>query len=150
MDHCARAGEPHLAVKRLTVVCGFAAYLTTVDEDTEVPSKGLLPRPASRTTSYLFSSAEITALMAAAQRLRHTAEPRQRLYHFRRPARRLRDRDTARSAPAPPLRPSAQLRSRHADRLARDPPGMISGVIPMAICTRSRPASSCAASRSRS
>jgi integrase len=55
--------------KRLTVVRGFAAYLATVEQDTEVPPKGLLASRASRTTPYLFSPAEITALMAAARRL---------------------------------------------------------------------------------
>jgi integrase/recombinase XerD len=55
--------------KRLAVVRGFAGHLKTVEEDTEVPPKGLLPSQASRTTPYLFSPAEITALMAAARAL---------------------------------------------------------------------------------
>ena len=61
--------SPTWWAKRLTVVRGFATYLKTVDEDTEVPPKALLPNRASRTTPYLFSPAEITALMAAARRL---------------------------------------------------------------------------------
>ncbi|MGH3623263.1 MAG: tyrosine-type recombinase/integrase [Sciscionella sp.] len=56
--------------KRFAVVRGFAAYLATLDEDTEVPPKGLLPSRTSRTTPYLFCPAEITRLMAAARGLR--------------------------------------------------------------------------------
>jgi len=61
--------SPTWWAKRLAVVRGFAVYLQTVDEDTEVPPKGLLPGRTSRTTPYLFSPAEITALMGAAGRL---------------------------------------------------------------------------------
>ena len=53
------------------MVRGFAAHLRTVEADTEVPLKGLLPRRASRTTPYLFSPIEITALIAAARALAH-------------------------------------------------------------------------------
>ena len=55
--------------KRLAVVRGFAAHLKTLEEDTEVPPKGLLPNRAGRTTPYLFSPEQIIALMAAASRL---------------------------------------------------------------------------------
>lgn len=61
--------SPTWWAKRLAVVRGFAAYRQTVDEDTEVPPKGLLPSRASRTTPYLFSPVEITTLMAATARL---------------------------------------------------------------------------------
>jgi integrase len=57
--------------KRLGVVRGFAAHLKTLQEDTEVPPRGLLPGRASRMTPYLFSPAQITALMAAAHALAH-------------------------------------------------------------------------------
>lgn len=62
--------SPTWWAKRLTVVRGFAAYLATIEQDTEVPPKGLLPSGASRATPYLFSPAQITALMAGARRLR--------------------------------------------------------------------------------
>jgi integrase len=62
---------PNWWTKRLAVVRGFAAHLQTVEADTEVPPKGLLPSRASRTTPYLFSPTEITALMAAARALAH-------------------------------------------------------------------------------
>lgn len=61
--------SPTWWAKRLAVVRGFAAHLKTVEEDTEIPPNGLLPSRASRTTPYLFSPTEITALMAAARRL---------------------------------------------------------------------------------
>jgi integrase len=61
--------SPTWWAKRLAVVRGFAAYLKTVDQDTEVPPKGLLPSGPSRSTPYLFSPAEIAGLMAAARRL---------------------------------------------------------------------------------
>jgi integrase/recombinase XerD len=57
--------------RRLAVVRGFAAHLKTVEENTEVPPKGLLPRWTCRRTPYLFSPAEIIALMAAARALAH-------------------------------------------------------------------------------
>lgn len=57
--------------KRLGVVRGFAAHLKTVEADTEIPPNGLLLGRASRMTPYLFSPAQITALMAAAHALAH-------------------------------------------------------------------------------
>ena len=65
------AASPTWWATRLGVVRGFAAHLQTVEADTEVPPKGLLPRRASRTTPYLFSPTEITALIAAARALAH-------------------------------------------------------------------------------
>ena len=61
--------SPTWWAKRLAVVRGFAAYLKTVEEDTEVPPKGLLSSRASRTTPYLFTPEQITALMVAARAL---------------------------------------------------------------------------------
>jgi integrase len=65
------SASPTWWATRLAVVRGFAAHLKTVEADTEVPPKGLLPSRASRLTPYLFSSAEITALMVAARALAH-------------------------------------------------------------------------------
>jgi integrase len=65
------SASPTWWAKRLGVVRGFAAHLKTVEKDTEIPPKGLLPGRASRMTPYLFSPAEITALMAAAHALAH-------------------------------------------------------------------------------
>ena len=55
--------------QRLGVVRGFAKYLVALDERTEVPPAGLLPRRYSRLTPHIYSDAEIAALMAAAARL---------------------------------------------------------------------------------
>lgn len=69
------AASPTWWARRLAVVRGFAAHLKTVEADTEadteVPPKGLLPSRASGRTPYLFSPAQITALMAAARALAH-------------------------------------------------------------------------------
>jgi integrase/recombinase XerD len=64
-----RHASPTWWAKRLSVVRGFASYLQTIDEDTEVPPKGLLASRSSRRTPYLFSPAQIAALMAAARGL---------------------------------------------------------------------------------
>lgn len=61
--------SPTWWAKRLAVVRGFAAHLKTVQQDTEVPPKGLLASRTSRTTPYLFSPEQITALMTAARGL---------------------------------------------------------------------------------
>jgi integrase/recombinase XerD len=55
--------------RRLGYARGFARYLSTIDPDTEVPSKDLLPAHLPRVAPYLYSQAEIAALMAAAREL---------------------------------------------------------------------------------
>jgi integrase/recombinase XerD len=55
---------------RITVVRGFAAYLATLDPAVEVPPASLLPGGGHRAVPYLYSAADITALMTQAQRLR--------------------------------------------------------------------------------
>ncbi len=54
---------------RMTVVRGFAHWLHPLDPRTEVPPVGVLPRGKHRATPYLYSDAEIDALMAAARSL---------------------------------------------------------------------------------
>ena len=56
--------------RRLSMVRGFARYLKALDPDTEIPSSELLPFQASRVDPYLYSDADIAALMAAARALR--------------------------------------------------------------------------------
>ena len=51
---------------RLGMVRGFARYVATIDPDTEIPSKDLLPGPVTRITPYLYSDREIRDLMAVA------------------------------------------------------------------------------------
>jgi integrase/recombinase XerD len=58
--------HPHWCKRRLGVVRGFARYLATVDPDSEVPPQRLLVARRPRVAPYIYSPAEITALMAAA------------------------------------------------------------------------------------
>jgi integrase/recombinase XerD len=55
---------------RMSVVRGFATYLRTLDPATEVPPAGLLPHPRRRAVPYLYSDADITALLTQTERLR--------------------------------------------------------------------------------
>jgi integrase/recombinase XerD len=55
---------------RLSAVRGFAAYLHTIDPSAEVPPADLIPWRPCRATPYLYSSADIAALIAAAASLR--------------------------------------------------------------------------------
>jgi integrase len=62
---------PVWAAQRLSMVRGFARYLQTVDPAAQVPPADLLPARSRRAIPYLYSDAEISALMAAARRLRN-------------------------------------------------------------------------------
>jgi integrase/recombinase XerD len=55
--------------QRLSIVRAFARYLTTIDPDSEVPSKDLLPAHYVRVAPYIYSPAEIAALIEAARAL---------------------------------------------------------------------------------
>jgi integrase len=55
---------------RLSAVRLFARYLQARDPRTEVPAAGLLPGGSRRAEPYLYSAAEITALMTAAGAIR--------------------------------------------------------------------------------
>lgn len=62
-------GSPGWLARRLRAVRGFARYLQTLDPATEIPPAELLPARSGRATPYLYSDAEIVALMAAARQL---------------------------------------------------------------------------------
>jgi len=62
--------HPNLWATRLSAVRGFAAYLQTIDPATEVPPSDLLPLKQRRSTPYLYSDAEVAALLRAAGTLR--------------------------------------------------------------------------------
>jgi integrase/recombinase XerD len=64
------AGDVNWHAQRLSVVRGFAAYLHTIDPSAQVPPAGLIPSRRLRATPYLYSGADITALIAAAAGLR--------------------------------------------------------------------------------
>jgi integrase/recombinase XerD len=55
--------------QRLSVVRGFAAWLQTIDPATEIPPADLLPYRPRRAVPYLYTEAEVAALMAVARRL---------------------------------------------------------------------------------
>jgi integrase len=61
--------HPSYLGKRLCVVRGFARHLGAFDPATEVPSADLLQRQSCRAIPYIYSEADITALMAAARSL---------------------------------------------------------------------------------
>ncbi len=63
--------QPYRWKQRLSVIRGFAIYLHTLDPATEVPPADLLVHRRQRPAPYLFSDADITALLAAADRLSH-------------------------------------------------------------------------------
>jgi integrase/recombinase XerD len=52
---------------RLTAIRGFTRYLQALDPAHEVPPTGMLPKRAARPAPHLYSKADITALMGAAQ-----------------------------------------------------------------------------------
>jgi integrase/recombinase XerD len=54
---------------RLTAVRGFAHYLVGFDEATQIPPTGLIRENKVRPTPYIYSPAEITALIAVAEQL---------------------------------------------------------------------------------
>ena len=89
LDHLERAGQSRVTVAaalewaripqdsgsnwwafRLSVVRGFATYLHTLDPAHEVPAAELLRQRPQRATPYLYSAADITALIAATSSLR--------------------------------------------------------------------------------
>ena len=63
-------GDANWHAHRLSVVRGFAAYLHTIDPAAEIPPAGLIPARPRRATPYLYSDADVTALIAAAASLR--------------------------------------------------------------------------------
>ena len=63
-------GDPSWHAYRLAVARGFAAWLATTDPAAEIPPAGLIPSRKQRATPYLYTDAEIAALIAAAQSLR--------------------------------------------------------------------------------
>ena len=61
-----RDAHPAYLGKRLCVVRGFARHLQASDPAAEVPPAGLLPSRKCRAVPYLYSEADIAALMSAA------------------------------------------------------------------------------------
>ena len=61
--------SPVYVARRFRVLRGFARWLQAFDPATQVPPEGLLPGANYRPTPYLYSDADIAALMAAARTL---------------------------------------------------------------------------------
>jgi integrase len=66
----AEASSEGAAARRLSLVRGFASYLSAFDEATQVPPPRLLPGGPGRRAPYLFSASDIAALLDAAEGLR--------------------------------------------------------------------------------
>jgi len=62
--------DPSWWAHRLSVVRTFATYLHTLDPDTQVPPRDLLPAGHPRACPYLYTEQEVTALMAGSGILR--------------------------------------------------------------------------------
>jgi integrase len=62
--------HPHRWRQRLSVARGFARHLATINPESEVPSKDLLPGHRPRIPPHIYTDEEIAALMAAARGLR--------------------------------------------------------------------------------
>jgi integrase len=62
--------------RRLGMVRGFAAWLSTVDPRTEVPTSGMLPARRRRPKPHIFTEQEVARLMAEAARLPESKGPR--------------------------------------------------------------------------
>lgn len=60
---------------RLSAVRGFARYLATLDPAAEIPPPGVLPAGRRRAVPYLYSAADVTALMTQARHLRTRLRP---------------------------------------------------------------------------
>ena len=54
--------------RRMTAARGFARYLSGIDASTEVPPPGLMPRRGPWRQPFIYTSADIGALLAAARR----------------------------------------------------------------------------------
>lgn len=67
---CPQGARPSWSSIRLSMVRGFATHLHAIDSKHEVPPADLLPWKRSRATPYLYSDAEIAALISAAETLR--------------------------------------------------------------------------------
>lgn len=65
-----RDAAPAWWTKRLAVVRGFAKYLQTIEPRTELPSLDHLPHKRVRAAPYVYSAADITALLSATNTLR--------------------------------------------------------------------------------
>jgi hypothetical protein len=78
--HCHPIGT-HSWALRLTDVRCFVRHVANIDPETEVPPAGILP-PLKRAKPYVYSDAEIDALLAAALALPPANGLRRWTYHY--------------------------------------------------------------------
>jgi integrase/recombinase XerD len=64
-----KVSSPVWSARRLAMVRPFARHLQALIPETEVPPNGLLPYRISRGTPYIYSDADVAALMSAARSL---------------------------------------------------------------------------------
>ena len=72
LDWCqqpAPVGGVTVAPRRMTAARGFARYLSGIDPATQVPPAGLVPWRQHRPEPFIYSQADIAAILAAARRL---------------------------------------------------------------------------------
>ena len=72
LDWCqqpAPIGGRTVAPRRMSAARGFARYLCGIDPTTEVPPAGLVPLRQQRPRPFIYSDADVAALLAQAQRL---------------------------------------------------------------------------------
>lgn len=74
------AAQPATWARRLSMVRGFAAWLSLFDPRTEVPPRGVLEARHRRKKPHIFTDREIEQLMAAASRLHSPTGLRARTY----------------------------------------------------------------------
>lgn len=65
----AKTASPPYQARRMRVVRNFARYLKAIDPKTEIPPADLFPNHKYRPTPYIYSDAEIQALMDASRAL---------------------------------------------------------------------------------
>ncbi len=65
-----RGVHPVTWTHRLTAARGFAAWLRTIDPDTEIPPKGVFPGQGKRPAPFIFSDRNIARLVSACGSLR--------------------------------------------------------------------------------
>jgi len=65
-----QTATPEWWKQRLVLVRGFAKYMQTIEPRTEIPSIDLLPHRRTRSAPYVYTTEDITALLAAADTLR--------------------------------------------------------------------------------
>ena len=63
------AATAHWWATRLSMVRAFARYVRTIDTRTEVPPQDALPRTRPRKQPYIYSDADVAALMAVTRRI---------------------------------------------------------------------------------